>query len=281
MKILIHGLMLSVLMGLWGSAVADERTVSLSIPPPSLGQWYRPQNKRDVWLHTMFRLRREMQAVSEYMALQEPSLVRQWLDRLQKDYLGIGKMIPEWRDELETDLLEQMQQLAKDGQWEKLARKQRKLGKSCQSCHREYKLTAALIYRAPDFSSVRVESEETLDEEPYDVVMRRMSLLLNRLKIASEDQRWQAGLDAQEQLRQRLADLKHSCAACHKQQGAVERILGSGVNQLLQQISAGLQRQDSKQVGRYMGELAVAVCADCHAIHRMQSDVRKLLISED
>ena len=258
-------------------AADEEKTLSLQLPPASLEKWYRPANKRDVWLHTMFRLRREMQAVSEYAALEDSARLKKWLARLEKDYLSIGEMVPEWKDELEGGLLKKMQAAVGAGDLEALGRWQRKLGKSCQSCHAEYKLTAALRYRAPDFSAVKVESEETLEEEDYGRAMSRLSLLLNRVKIASEDGRQQAAMDALNQLEQRLADLGESCSACHKQESPRERILGAAARASLAHVRTGLEAGDQKQTGRYLGEFAVGVCADCHAIHRLQSNMRRLL----
>ena len=48
------------------ATIAATPQVVLDKPPESLKQWYKPDNKRQVWLHTMFRLRREMQAINEY-----------------------------------------------------------------------------------------------------------------------------------------------------------------------------------------------------------------------
>ncbi len=258
----------------------EDKTLVLNLPPASLQQWYRPANKHDVWLHTMFRLRREMQAVTEYAALEKPELLRKWLLRLQKDYQSIGKMVPEWADELETGLIEKMLASAGKEEWPDLARYQRRLGKSCQSCHREYKLAAALRYRAPDFSEVMVESEETLDEEHYSQVMKRLSLLLNRVKIAAEDQRQRAAATALDALQQRLQDLGTSCVACHDSAQTRQIILGDASQMALQQVRKGVEQQDSKQVGRYLGEFAVEVCADCHGIHRMQGTLRQMLSAE-
>ncbi|WP_456374098.1 hypothetical protein [Thiolapillus sp.] len=258
-------------------AAEEEKTLSLQLPPASLEKWYRPANERDVWLHTMFRLRREMQAVAEYAALEDKVRLQKWLARLQKDYLSIGDMVPEWKDELEDGLLKKMRLAADSGDAEALARAQKKLRKSCQSCHVEYKLVAALRYRAPDFSAVKVESEETLDEEEYSRVMARLSLLLNRVKIAGEDGRQQAAMDALDQLEQRLSDLGESCSACHKKERSREIILGQEARTSLAQVRKGLEAGDDKQTGRYLGEFAVGVCADCHAIHRLQSSMRRLL----
>jgi mono/diheme cytochrome c family protein len=262
------------------SAAEEENTVTLQLPPASLEKWYRPVNKRDVWLHTMFRLRREMQAVSEYAALEDRTRLQKWLARLEKDYLSIGEMVPEWKDELEDGLFGKMQAAAQAGDAGTLARVQEKLGKSCQSCHAEYKLTAALRYRAPDFASVKVESEETMEEEDYSRVMSRLSMLLNRVKIAGEDGRRKAAVDALDQLEARLADLGASCSACHKEESTRDGILGETARASLAAVRKGLEAGDQKQQGRYLGEFAVGVCADCHAIHRLQSDMRGLLSAD-
>ncbi len=252
----------------------DEREVALELPPASLGQWYRPVAKRDAWLHTMFALRREMQAVTEYAALGDRQRLMQWLDRLEKDYRSIGEMVPEWKDELELELFPKMR-AAKSP--EELGRLQRKLAMSCQGCHREYKLAAVLRYRTPDFDRVKVESSETLEEEDYSRVMQRLTMLVNRIKIASVDERWPAARDALEALKVRLEDLGESCGACHKESAPRERILGAAAEVPLEHVAKGLAAQDARTTGRFLGEFAVNACARCHAIHRPLANLRRLL----
>ncbi len=258
-------------------AVEEDRELALQLPPDSLGKWYKPANERDVWLHTMFRLRREMQAISEYAALEDAQLLKKWLARLQKDYRSIGEMVPEWKDELESELLEKMAKAADSGELEKLQTLQRRLGKSCRSCHVEYKLSAALRYRTPDFSRVLVESEETMEEEKYGRAMSRLTMLVNRIKIASEDRRADAAMTALDELQQRLLDLEGSCASCHKQERQRQHIFGQQMRVSLDKVREGIGQGNAKQVGRYIGKFAVDVCASCHAIHRSQSDLRELL----
>ncbi|WP_296802747.1 hypothetical protein [Thiolapillus sp.] len=272
--------LLLLLTGSHALFAEEEKEITLQLPPASLEKWYKPANEHNVWLHTMFRLRREMQAVTEYAALEKTGLLKKWLGKLQEDYRSIGKMVPEWQDELETELLDKMIAAAENSKLDDLQMLQRKLGKSCQSCHVDYKLVAALRYRAPDFSPVRVESEETMEEEKYSRVMSRLSLLVNRIKIASDDGRTDAGITALDELQQRLADLGGSCSSCHKDEQPRERILGKASQAALGKVREGLSAGDSKQVGRHMGEFAVGVCADCHGIHRMQSNLRELLSGE-
>lgn len=275
----MHRFLIGVLLALSSPMLsADQGEAVLHLPPESLAQWYRPENKRDVWLHTMFALRREMQAIAEYAALEDEKRLRKWLDRLEKDYRRIGEMVPEWRDELETELIAKMKRA---GSAQELARLQRKLRKeSCQSCHREYKLVAALLYRTPDFDRVRVEDGESMEEESYSDVMRRLTLLVNRIKVGSEDGRKQAALDALQGLESRLTDLGTSCESCHKQERSRERILGKVSQEYLGKVRQGLEKGDHKQVGRNLGGFAVRACADCHAIHRLQSGLRRELLRQ-
>ena len=56
-------------LGVFITPVYAGDSMSLEIPPAVLEKWYKPANKRQVWLHTMFRLRREMQAIDEYTTL--------------------------------------------------------------------------------------------------------------------------------------------------------------------------------------------------------------------
>ena len=87
------------------SPVYASGEVSLKKPPASLEEWYKPANKRQVWLHTMFRLRREMQAIAEYAKQNEPAannqvVMQKWIKRLQQDYNKIADMVPEWEKKL-------------------------------------------------------------------------------------------------------------------------------------------------------------------------------------
>jgi len=257
---------------------ADEREARLDLPPTSIGEWYKPANKHHVWLHTMFRLRREMQAVTEYSSLGEAELLTKWLDRLAADYMKIGEMVPEWKDELELELLEKMRQAADAGKTEELQRLQGKLAKdSCQSCHREYKAVTALLYRAPDFGPVRVEDSESLEEEPYAQVMNRFTLLVNRIKIASEDGRKDTAKETLDDLERRLADLGESCAACHQDEAPRERILGATAHTPLKALRTAIDKGDAKGAGAALGKFAVNACARCHGIHRLSASMRRLL----
>jgi hypothetical protein len=260
-----------------GVVTAGEAEKLIQLPPASLARWYKPANERQVWLHNMFKLRRELQAVSEYIALEDGPRLAKWAERLVGHYRRIGEMVPEWRDELEFQVTDELRQAAASADFRRAAKAVRKLGLSCRSCHREYRTTAALLYRTPDFGKVRVEESETLEELTYKQLMGRLSLLLNRVKIASEDERKRTALASLDELGRRLEDLGQSCAQCHQDEVPKQRILGEEGRGKLAAVRQGLEAGDAKAAGRGLGELAVYTCARCHGVHRTLYDIRREL----
>ena len=273
-------LMLSLLLMTPAFAAEEEAGVELSLPPASLAQWYKPINERQVWLHNMFGLRRSMLAVSDYLALEDGARLDKWLARFAKRYRHIGEMAPEWREELDLEQLARLEAAVAKRDFAAAADALREIGHSCNSCHREYRAVAAALYRGPDFSQVQVEDSETLEELPYDKAMQRLPVLVNRIQIADQDGRGQAARDALEELRRRLDDLGESCAACHRDAAARERILGASTSRTLDALEQALEAGDHKAVGRRMGEFAVNTCARCHGVHRLLSDLRRELLPD-
>lgn len=259
-----------------GGAVAAEQW--LPLPPASLAQWYKPQNERQVWLHTMFSLRREMQAIGEYTAAGEPALARKWVERFAGHYLKIAEMVPEWKDELDYPWLERLQSAAEAEDRGGMERALRKIGHGCNACHREYRAVTAILYRTPEFGNLTIKSSTNGSVDKVADVMQELSTLINRIKIATDDERQETALASLRQLRSRLHDLGESCAGCHRDPAPRERFLGELTQAALQDLERGLKQGDKKLAGRSLGSAAVYACARCHAVHRAPYDLRGKLL---
>lgn len=244
--------------------------------PDSLGQWYKPVNKRQVWLHTMFAMRRELQAVREYAAAGDRRLAAKWSDRLAKHYRSLSQMVPEWQDETEPELLDALQAAVAAGRARGAERAAKRLANSCRACHRQYQALAALRYRWPKFDSIRL-SDGQGGERSYADGMQDLSGILNRIKIAADDGRWQAAGEALASLEGELHLLGEGCVACHRDHQPRERILGAQLGGTLAQLEAALQAQDAKTTGRRLGQMGVQTCARCHGVHRLLSGAQRFL----
>jgi len=174
-----------LLIGMVGAIVFihKDRVALIKIPPASLAQWYKPENKRQVWLHNMFKLRREMQAVRFYANNKENSHLQKWAGQLREHYLEIGKMVPEWKKKLDINLIAELQDQVKTSSYQDITHALDNLNKSCDSCHADYRAITATIYRAANFASIETPSRSTSLKEH----MKELTQQVNQIKIASED----------------------------------------------------------------------------------------------
>ncbi len=259
------------------SLSSAERTITLKLPPENLARWYKPENKRQVWLHTMFRLRREMLAMQDYAAKGQQNDLKKWADKFTEDYLSIARMMPQWEKYLYKDKLKILQTAVNRQQHSQIPLVLKKLGKSCMHCHDDYQTITTLLYRSADFSRQTVVNRQTQKTVDYDDVMEDLSDAVNRLNIAIKDGYFDTALDNLKPVKEQLADLSDSCSNCHKKdKEPVQRIIGAA-DELLPQLEQQLKAGDKSQSGRKLGEFAVKVCARCHAVHRLSSDLKAIM----
>ncbi len=252
----------------------DDLEVNLTKPPSSIEAWYKPANKRQVWLHTMFRLRREMQAISEYSAYEDKERLVHWTKKFNDDYNSIGEMVPEWADELEVELSQNLLLAANKGDYQEVASLQQKIGRSCMGCHKEFRAVTAALYRGPNFSDMVVEDSETMEEQKYKDAMTGLSTAMNRIKIGIEDNRFEVASSAFTLMTHRLDDLSGSCGACHKTERQRDYLLGAENMNEVKKLGELIEAKEVKQSQRVLGGVAVKICATCHSIHRTLSDLR-------
>lgn len=189
----------------------QDHVIVLKEPPESIAQWYKPLNKRQVWLHTMFKLRRELLAIEIYVKMQDEKNLQKWVEKLNEDYHKIAEMVPEWKTRLDFTSIAEIQNSVKEKRYNDVTHALVKLDKSCQSCHTDFRVVTATRYRAPDFSKMKVDGSTTLTSH-----MRTMSKQVNQIKIAFVDGRQDAALSALLELEKEMNSLGDVCISCHK-----------------------------------------------------------------
>jgi len=279
MKIIPRACLLMSLFSLTLPLSASESgtEVTLSLPPASLEQWYKPANKRQVWLHTMFRLRRSMQAVAMYADRGDRDRLHKWLNELIKDYNSIGDMVPEWQNQLNNTSLTELRAAAEVMDTEAIGRAQHDLKKSCRNCHTEFRAVTALLHRGPDFSDINLLNNEGLEEVSLGEAMKNLSASINQIVISLDDERQQDARVASSQLHQQLTKLAGTCSSCHKDESVRQRILGKNLNKEMAHLGELIDAKEIRESKRAVGHIAVNVCARCHSIHRTLQDLRQFI----
>ncbi|OMH38271.1 hypothetical protein [Motiliproteus sp. MSK22-1] len=252
------------------------------LPPDSLAKWYKPQNKRQVWLHSMFKLRQAMQAIDYYLQQNDPALVRKWADTLQSTYAKLPEMVPEWRDASRQHISVSLHEAAQNGNLEKVADQRQRLQKFCDACHQQWQPLVTAIYRSPDYARVMVSDSATGESLSYPKMMQKISTTLGLLKLKREDGFIEEARKTTEILELELQDLAVSCSNCHRDEASTERILGADLVAEFQSLRQTLvEPHDPKASGKHLGAIGFTVCGRCHSIHRTLGDLRKWMLSPE
>jgi cytochrome c556 len=259
---------LILLLFTFSSLYADEK-ITLEKPPASLAKWYKPKNKRNVWHHNMFKLRREIQAVNEYMQAKDQPHTEKWALELVKHYRKISEMVPEWKDELELEAVDKIEVAAKKGNFADLKKSIKTLKSSCKGCHSDYRAQVAAIYRAPDFGKIKVQLDG--DKISYLKFMKILMRDVNRIKIYSTDGDKEKAQQALLAVRKGITTLRSSCAECHKTSKAKNYYLGTEIDTLLDELKVSIEKG---KTGHKLGEFALKACAYCHGSHRIVYDLK-------
>lgn len=272
----LPGALAAVMLAAIAALCAVPAAAETPALPDSLGRWYKPQNQRQVWLHTMFSMRRELQALREYAADGEGDLVVRWARRLDEHYRDLPDMVPEWRDEVDVTLTGEIRTHSEAGDIAGALRAADRLERDCRACHRQYQALAALRYRWPRFDDLELEDADG-NRVGFTDHMQTLSSAVNRVRIAASDDRWSRAGDALVDLRHQMNALAERCNHCHADPAPRDRILGREVDDALQQLSSALSAHDKPAASRLLGEVAVQSCARCHGVHRFASQLQRLL----
>ncbi|MFV9616813.1 MAG: hypothetical protein ACNYZG_12715 [Gammaproteobacteria bacterium] len=279
--ILLHYLVIGFFVISWTSPAYADGKVSLKKPPTSLEEWYKPANKRQVWLHTMFRLRREMQAIAGYAEQNDQKSMQKWIKRLDKDYNKIAEMVPEWEKEIKPKLLPELEMFAEKGDMYRLGKTLKMIKRTCDDCHTYYQPLVTATYRSPHYDDIKLKDLNGKTQS-YKDNMEQLSASVNRVLIALDDKHNPIALQASQKLVDQLQNLGDSCSSCHKDDDYPrERILGKATRQRFEKLQINIKDGQVKDSQKLMGEIAVTVCARCHNTHRIVSDLRNALLPDE
>lgn len=268
-KYIIALLCLCIVLATGITYIHKDHVNVIKNPPASLAQWYKPENKRQVWLHNMFKLRREMQAVRFYADNNETEHLQKWAALLNDHYLKIGEMVPEWNKKLDLTAIANLNESINDNRPVDVSHALDDLDKSCKSCHTDFRAITAILYRAPDFSAIEITPSVSYVEHMEDLIKQ-----INQIKIASEDGVRDIALSSLLDLEKGMDTLGKTCSNCHEKDQRVYP--DDAMRKTMTRLEESLRTGTSKEQGEELGTLAVSACARCHGTHRLAYDTRKV-----
>jgi len=251
----------------------QDKVTLVKTPPTELAQWYKPENKRQVWLHNMFKLRSEMQAVEFYAQNKEAEHLQKWVAQLSQHYAKIAEMVPAWQKKLTLKTMSELQKHSAAESFASVLVQHKILQNNCDSCHGDFQAITALTYRTPDFSNIQITSELSFVEH-MDTLTRQV----NQIKISAQDGNKALALSSLVELTDSMEALGVSCVGCHKKDR--QAYPSEMMKKTLRSLKISLESGTAKQQGRDLGTLAVLACARCHGTHRIAFGAKQQLVKE-
>lgn len=268
-------MLLSLLILSWVIAGAliylhKDGVLLVKLPPASIAQWYKPEHKRQAWLHNMFKLRREMQAIEYYASIANEKMLAHWAQSLNEHYQKIKEMVPEWGGRLDQAAIKSLLDRQQAGDFTQMPLAIAAVQESCDACHQQFRAVTASLYRAPDFSSLQLNETDTLKAS-----MQSLNANINTIEISMQAGDQSRALTALETLRTGMGEMGALCETCHtfSPKSYPDDEMLSSLDTLQVQLTLG----SLEQQGKALGELAVVACTQCHGTHRIAYDVRALL----
>jgi cytochrome c556 len=243
------------------------------IPPASIKKFYKPENKRQVWLHNMFVLRRARHAIGDYVAEKNEKLLQKWLQKYNDSYKKITQMVPEFSDEIDLEMLKQLNQNAKNKKYSNFLATLRKLDKTCNSCHNDYRAVSVLLYRSADFKNHKIKDNKNLIS--YKKYMLELTHTINRIKIATTDGQTKKAQKNIQILKQGIVNLSKDCDTCHKKNPQQKNYLNEKLQKDLNILTNFSKNKQNKKLNVTLGTIAVEACAICHGTHRTLYDIKQ------
>ncbi len=255
--------------------------IALEKPPESLQKWYKPANKRQVWLHTMFKLRREMQAIHDYSKAGDYPRIHKWLGRFDNNYNKMGEMVPEWKNRIKPELITELASFVQQEDTDNINKTLNSIRRTCNDCHDDYQPLVTMLYRTPLYDEIEIIDEQG-QKHDLDKNMASLSRSVNEILIALDDDQTDRALQATDNLVSHLQKLGQSCNSCHKDDPyPEERILGEATQKYFITLKKHIQKNQIKESKQIMGTVGVNVCSRCHNTHRTLYELRKKILHNE
>lgn len=242
----------------------------VKLPPESIAQWYKPEHKRQAWLHNMFTLNQEMQAIKYYASIRNEKMLAHWSESLNEHYQKIKEMVPEWGGRLNQKAVQLLLDRQQAGDFAQIPLALEAVQESCDACHLQFRAVTANLYRAPDFTGMQLNETDTLKAS-----MQSLNADINIIKIAMQAEDQSRALVTLERLRTGMDEMGALCENCHT--FSPETYPDDAMINSLDTLQVQLTLGSLKQQGKALDELTVGACAQCHGTHRIVYDTRQLL----
>ncbi|MFQ5836201.1 MAG: cytochrome c, partial [bacterium] len=165
---------LTTLISVAGQEEGKRPSYTISKPPESMDQYYPPQAKAPVFLQEMLSLDHAFVAIIVNLQQGDMAAAQGAYQGFAKKYDELSKMIPEWKDYFQAELVEALGKALQSGDPQQIQQAMGKVGGTCGSCHEDNMPATWYRYWWKDFHEISVEDPVSGKEVAFKDYMQML-----------------------------------------------------------------------------------------------------------
>ncbi|MBK3331739.1 hypothetical protein GWK41_01505 [Persephonella atlantica] len=251
------------------------KNLKLKDVPRELSNYYPPKSENMEFTQLMHLLSTSMTGVVVNLKEEDWNNAQKWAERLQKNYLKIGKMVKKWDKLLKKDEVHKLQQAIKSRNKQEAFRSVQVVGKSCVQCHKNYKLSVKVKFHSPDFSGFSLEDPVTGLDYSLKDYMKAMTQDMKLVKIYFLDGKKDKARRAGFNFIKRFEGLTQMCSDCHTNKKSEEIYFGLETKKHTTALKEAVINGSLVQLNKHLKWIGQNNCAKCHNVHETTYHLRE------
>ncbi|WP_457638752.1 hypothetical protein [Persephonella sp.] len=243
------------------------KNLKLKDTPDELSNYYPPKSEKMEFVELMHSLSLSVTGIVVNLKEEDWKNVHRWAEKLEKDYLKIGKMVDKWDRLLKKEDAKNLVKFAKEKNKGGVRQSLQAVGRSCTQCHKNYKLSAKVKYHSPDFSGMKIEDPVTGLKYSVEDYMKAMTDDFKQMRIhAVEGEKTKTRKTGFNFIR-RFEGMTQICSDCHTNKLSEEIYFGIEAEKHLTALREAVVNMDVIRIKKEAKWLSENNCAKCHNVH--------------
>jgi bacterioferritin-associated ferredoxin len=250
------------------STISYAKNLRLKDLPKELSNYYPPKSEKMEFVELMHILSTSLTGVVSNVKEDDWQNAQKWAERLQENYLRIGKMVKSWDKVLKKKDVKNIVEAVKSKNRSAVMSSVQAVGKSCVQCHKTYRLSAKIKFHAPDFSGTNIEDPVTGLDYTIEDYMKAMTNNMKMMRIHLIDGEKAKARKEGFDFIKRFEGMTQMCGDCHTGKLSEEVYFGVEAKKRITSLREAVVNGELIKINKNLKWISENNCAKCHNVHQ-------------
>ena len=266
-----------ILIVVW-SAPASAKDYIVKEPPKSMDILYPPQINQLKWVQQMHKISGGFGGVFVDMREKDWGNAEKHAERFVKAYKEAEEMVPEWKDFFDHNAAKNFATAVKTHDSAKIGKASGPVGKTCHKCHEHNYVGVWTKYHWPSVEHIKITDPISEKKKDYAKYMFMLSGTFKGVTVNFGEGQYDRARKAVSMLKQRILEMKSTCAKCHVGDAVKQFFVGPTVSKALDAMQAELSKEKPNpgEFWKNVGIVGENACKRCHLTHRSYAIIQEV-----